>query len=64
MQVFLKYIAQFLLLPLLKDLIAQGFKYLKERQELKRLKKENSKKGEAYENADSSTAHDEFERLP
>jgi hypothetical protein len=64
MQVFFKYLAQFLLLPLLKDLIAQMIKHFKDKAELKRLKEENKKKGEAYENAPSETAHNDFARLP
>jgi hypothetical protein len=64
MQVILKWIAQFLLLPLLKDLGVWIADQVKKRAERKKLEAENKKKQEAYENSSSDTAHDDFERLP
>lgn len=64
MQVALKWIAQFLLLPLLKDLGVWIADQLKKRAERKKLETENKKKGDAYENANPDTAHDDFSKLP
>jgi hypothetical protein len=65
MPVFLKWIAQFLLLPLLQKgiewLINKGKSWFED----KRLKEENGKKGDAYENAGNVIdARDTFNKLP
>lgn len=59
-----KYIAQFLLLPLIKELIDSYLKARQAKNEEKKLKEENAKKGKAYEESSSDNAHGEFERLP
>jgi hypothetical protein len=60
----LRWVAQFLLLPLLKDLIVHLRDEWKKRQERKRLEAENKKKGEAYEQSSPDSAHDDFSKLP
>jgi hypothetical protein len=63
-QTLFKWVAQFLLLPLIKDgAIVLRREWIR-RKELKRLKEENAKKGDAYENSSPEDAHDEFSRLP
>lgn len=65
MQVILKWIAQFLLIPLIKEGVAWLMDYLKTKRENKKLKEENQKKGEAYEQAsDANSARDQFSKLP
>jgi hypothetical protein len=65
MQVVLKWIAQVLLLPLIKELAAWVIDYYRTKRENRRLKEENKKKGEAYENAsNSSDARGTFNKLP
>lgn len=64
MQTFLKYLSQFLLIPLLKELVQWVAKQVKEEKEQRKVESENRVKGEAYENADASNAHDEFAKLP
>ncbi len=65
MQTIFKYVAQFLLIPLFKELFEVVMNHLKEKRELKRLEEENKKKGEAYENSgDTDSARDTFSQLP
>lgn len=64
MQTIFKYIAQFLLIPLLKEFGLYVVQKYKDHVEMKRLKKENKIKGENYEKAPADTAADEFSRLP
>jgi hypothetical protein len=64
MQVIFKWIAQFLLIPLIQEWVKNAMKSYKDSVELKRIKAENKLKGEAYEKAPIETAHDEFSRLP
>lgn len=59
-----KYLAQFLLIPLIKEFVNYIVRYFKERAELKRIEQENKKKQERYEQASVDSAHDEFGRLP
>ena len=58
-----KLISQVILL-ILPKLVDELLKYFREQRDLKRIKKENKKKGEDYENAPSNTAMDDFSRLP
>jgi hypothetical protein len=64
MQVVLKWIAQFLLLPLLKDLGLWIVEQVKKAREYKKVKEDATKKGESYENSSPDNAHDEFNKLP
>lgn len=64
MQTLFKYVAQFLLIPLLKEFAKYLADKYKARKEAQKLKEENSKKGEAYEKAPAATADDEFSKLP
>lgn len=64
MQVILKWVAQFLLIPLIKEAVAWVVDYYKTKRENKKIDEEHKKKGEAYENAPVETADDEFSRLP
>lgn len=60
-----KYIAQFLLIPLIKEGVAAWSEYRKTKREEKKLKEENKAKGEAYEKSDNANdARDKFNRLP
>lgn len=64
MQVILKWIAQFLLLPLLKELGVWIVEQVKKAREFKKLKEQNKKISEAYEKSSPDTAHDDFNKLP
>jgi hypothetical protein len=64
MQVILKWIAQFLLLPLLKELGVWIVEQAKKAREFKKLKEQNKKISEAYEKAPVETADSDFDRLP
>lgn len=64
MQVIFKWIAQALLLPLLRELGQYLADKYKKYIETKRLKEENKQKGKAYESAPASTANDDFSQLP
>jgi len=65
MQTLIKYISQFLLIPLIKELAQYLMKKFKDHQDLKKLEKENAKKGEEYAQADTvASARDSFRKLP
>lgn len=64
MQVILKWIAQFLLLPLLKELGVWIVEQAKKTRDYKKLKQENKEKQETYENSSADAAHDDFNKLP
>ena len=60
----IKYLAQFLLIPLIKQLVDWlGDEYKKSR-DAKRLKEEANQQGAKYEQASAEEAHDEFRKLP
>lgn len=60
-----KWLAQMLLLPLLKEGLAKLAKAFSDYIANKKLERENVKKGEAYENAKTEeSARDEFGNLP
>lgn len=58
-----KLISQILLLVLPK-LINDVVDYFRKKKELKKLEEENKKKGDAYENAPTDSASDDFSKLP
>jgi hypothetical protein len=65
MQTLIKYISQFLLIPLIKELAEYLMKHFRERQEMKRLEQENKEKVKEYEESTSvDDARNRFTRLP
>jgi hypothetical protein len=64
MATLFKYVAQFLLLPLIKEAIAHLIKYFKLKRERKELEGANKAKAKKYENSKPGDAHDDFRRLP
>lgn len=64
MQVVLKWLAQFLLIPLLKEAAEWVVYKYKKSKERKKLEKENEIKQANYESSNSNSASDHFERLP
>jgi hypothetical protein len=64
MQVVLKYLAQFLLIPLFRELAKWLGDEYKRHKEAKELEREAKKQQEKYEQAPVEQAHDEFRKLP
>lgn len=61
----LKWVAQMLLIPLIKDGVTALYDYLKNRAEQKKKLAEAKKKAEDYVNAkDEATLRDTFNKLP
>jgi hypothetical protein len=64
MQTLFKWIAQFLLIPLIKEFVIWANDQYKKHQEKKQLEKENSKKGNAYDVSSPDRADEDFRNLP
>jgi hypothetical protein len=57
-------ISQYLLLPLLKDLVLYVKDYFQRKSEQKKRHQENAKKVKKYEDSPSSASSDDFSQLP
>lgn len=60
----LQWIAQFLLIPLIKEVATHIKEYIQRKLEQKKRHKENKEKVENYENNTDSSSADDFNKLP
>ena len=59
-----KWIAQFLLIPLIKEIFQYVKDYLTKRAEQKKRHEKNKQKVEQYENSSQTSSSDDFSQLP
>lgn len=64
MQVILKWVAQLILLPLIKEAVLYLVYKVKTYREDKKLEKANKDLVDAFNKAPAASAHDDFKRLP